>query len=86
MIRKKVHVYDSQKIIYIKKLPYFIFSSPELITYCLSVCPSICELFTFSSSSQEPQGQFQSNLAQEHLQVKGIQVCSNKGQHPFFQG
>ena len=39
--------------------------------------PSVCKLFQFSSSSQEPLGQFQQNLAQGSW-VKGIQVCSNE--------
>ena len=32
-----------------------------------SVCLSVCKLFTFSSSSPEPLGQFQPNLAQSIL-------------------
>ena len=58
------------------------FSSPELkaqvsFSDCLLsvvrpsvrlfVCPSVCKLFTFSSSSQEPLCQFQPNLAQSIL-------------------
>ena len=34
---------------------------------CPSVCLSFCKLFTFSSSSPEPLGQFQPNLAQSIL-------------------
>ena len=34
---------------------------------CLSVRPSVCKLFTFSSSSPEPLVQFQPNLAQSIL-------------------
>ena len=55
-----------------------IFSSPELkaqvsfsdhlsSVLCLSVCLSVCKLFTFSSSSPEPLDQFQPNLAQSIL-------------------
>ena len=53
------------------------FSSPELkaqvsfsdhlSSVCLSVRPSVCQLFTFSSSSPEPLSQFQRNLAQSIL-------------------
>ena len=39
------------------------------------------KLFTFSSSSPEPFGQFQPNLAQ-----RGIQVFSNKGPRPSQRG
>ena len=52
----------------------FIFSSPELkaqVSFSdrLSsvVCPSVCKLFLFSTSSPEPLGQFQPNLAQSIL-------------------
>ena len=50
-----------------------IFSSPELkaqVSFSdrlLSVCPPVHKLFTFSSSSQEPLGQFQPTLAQSIL-------------------
>ena len=57
---------------------FFFFSSPELkaqVSFsdhlssggCLSVCLSVCKLFTFSSSSPEPLCQFQPNLAQSIL-------------------
>ena len=61
---------------------YRVFSSPELkaqvsfsdhlsSVVCLSVRPSVrpsvCKLFTFSSSSPEPLGQIQPNLAQSIL-------------------
>ena len=39
------------------------------------------KLFTFSSSSPEPLGQFQPNLAQSMNQV-----CSNEGPRPFPRG
>ena len=39
-------------------------SSVVCLSVCLSVCSFVCKLFTFSSSSQEPLGQFQPNLAQ----------------------
>ena len=39
---------------------------------CLSVRPSVCKLFTFSSSSPEPLGQFQPNLAQSILGWRGF--------------
>ena len=40
------------------------------------------------SSSPEPLGQFQPNLAQltKHPWVKGIQDCSNEGPHRFPKG
>ena len=46
-----------------------VFSSPGLkaqVSFSdhLSVCPSVCKLFTFSSSCPEPLGHFQPNLAQ----------------------
>ena len=60
-----------------------VFSSPELkaqvsfliafrpasvrLSVRLSVCLSVCKLFLFSTSSQEPLGQFQPNLAQSIL-------------------
>ena len=50
-----------------------------------SVCPSVCKPFTFSSSSPEPLGQFQPNLAQSIL-GKGSQVCSNEGPRHFPRG
>ena len=43
------------------------------------------KLFTFSSSSPEPLGQFQPNLTQSILS-KWIQVCSNEGPRPFPRG
>ena len=57
---------------------HLVFNSPELkaqvrfsdhlsSVICHSVCPSVCNLFTFSSSSPEPLGQFQPNLAQSIL-------------------
>ena len=53
-----------------KNLRNPIFSSPELKAQVSfsdhlrpSVCPSVCKLFTFSSYSPEPLGQFQPNLA-----------------------
>ena len=46
---------------------------------CLSVCPSVCKLFTFSSSSPEPLGQFQPNLAQSILGWRGFKFVKMKG-------
>ena len=72
-----------------------------LIACRLSVCPSVCKLFLFSSSSQKPLGQFQTNLAQSILGWRGfkfvqtwhktsscigIQVCSNEGPCSFPRG
>ena len=68
-----------------------------LITFCpssvrLSVCPSVCpsvrlsvNFFTFSTSSQEPLGQFQPNLAQIILRLRGFKIVNMKGQ-ALFQG
>ena len=44
------------------------------------------KLFTFSSSSPEPLGHFQPNLAQSILGCMGFQVCSNEGPCPFSRG
>ena len=65
-----------------------VFSSPELkaqmsfsdhlsSVVCPSVHPYVYKLFTFSSSSSEPLGQFLPNSW-----VKGIQVCSNEAPRP----
>ena len=44
------------------------------------------KLFTFSSSSPEPLDQFQPNLAQSILGVKGIYIWSKEGPRPFPRG
>ena len=71
----------------------FFFSSPELkaqVSFSdrLSsvVCLSVCKLFLFSTSSQEPLGQFQTKLGTKHPWVKGIQFCSNEGPCPLPRG
>ena len=55
---------------------------------CPSVCPpsvrpsvrlSVCKLFTFSSSSPEPLGKFQSNLAQSILKWRGFKFVQMNG-------
>ena len=51
----------------------------------LSVCPSVCKLFLFSTSSQEPLGQFQPNLAQSILGLRGFKFVQMKGP-ALFQG
>ena len=43
-------------------------------------------LFTFSSSSQEPADQFQSNLAQSILKCWGLNFFSNEGLRLFPRG
>ena len=65
------------------------FSSSELfwspVVRRLSVCLSVCKLFTFSSSSPEPLGQFQPNLAQSILGWWGFKFVQIKGPS-LFQG
>jgi hypothetical protein len=39
-----------------------------------------------TSFSPELVSQFQSNLVQNHLCIKGIEVCTNKGQGPLQRG
>ena len=51
-----------------------------------SVCLSICKLFTFSTSSPEPLGQFQPNFNKKHPWVEGIQFWLNEGSGPFPRG
>ena len=70
-----------------------LFSSPDdtsrafQIACCRrpSVHPSVCKLSTFLSSSQEPLGQFQPNLAQSILVQRGFKFIRMKG-HAIFQG
>ena len=73
-----------------------VFSSPELkaqvsfsdrlsSVVCLSVRPSVCKLFTFSSSSPEPLGQFQPNLAQSIPGWRGFKFVKMKG-HTLSKG
>ena len=56
------------------------------LSVCLSVHPSVCKLFTFSSSSQEPLSQFQPNLAQNILGWRGFKFIHMKGPGPFLRG
>ena len=51
--------------------PRNIFSSPY-IAFLIACSPSVCKLFTGPLSTK--------------LDMKGIQVCSNKGPHPFLYG
>ena len=54
-------------------------SSGVCLSVCPSVCLSVCKLFTFSSCSPEPLGQFKPNLlSTKHPWTKGIQVCLNE--------
>ena len=71
---------------------HLIFSSPELFwspVVCLSVHPSVhpsvCKLFLFSLSSQEPLGKFQPNLAQSILGWWIFRFVQMKGP-TLFQG
>ena len=50
-----------------------------------SVRPSVCNLFTFSSSSPEPLGQFQPNMAQSILEWREFKFVQLKGP-ALFQG
>ena len=68
-------------------------SSPELKAQVrfsdrlLSICLSVCKLFTISSSSPEPlAGPISNKLGTKHPWVKGIQVLTNEGSHPFQRG
>ena len=56
--------------------------SSVCLSVCLSVCPSVCKPFTFSSSSPEPLGQFQPNLAQNILGWRGFKFF--KWRAPLF--
>ena len=80
----------------ISTLSVIFFSSPELkaqVSFsdrlssgvCPSVCLSVCKLFLFSTSSQEPLGQFQPNLAQSILGWRGFNFVQMKGP-ALFQG
>ena len=88
--KKKSHLIES----------LYVFSSPELkaqVSFsdhlssgvCPSVRPSVrlsvCKLFTFSSSSPEPLGQFQPNLAQNILGWREFKFVQMKGP-ALFQG
>ena len=73
---------------------HLVFSSPEPKAHVsfsdqnLSVVRRRCrcrKLFTFSSSSQEPLGQFQQNLAQSILGGRGFKFVQMKG-HTISQG
>ena len=77
-------------------IQFQLFSSPELkaqvsfsdrlsSVVCLSVCLSVCKLFLFSTSSPEPLGQFQPNLAQSILGWRGIKFVQMKAP-AFFKG
>ena len=70
----------------------FFFTSPEqkaqvsFSDRLLSVvCLSVCKLFTFSTSSPEPLDQFQPNLAQIILGLRGFKFVQMKG-NALFQG
>ena len=62
-----------------------ILSSPELKALAPVVRLSVCKLFLFSSSSQEPQGQIQPNLVQSILGWSGLKFFQMKG-HALIQG
>ena len=58
------------------------------VSFVIKICllpllSSYYKLFIFSSYSQEPLGQFQLTWNKASY---GIQVCSNKGPHPFPRG
>ena len=55
------------------------------VSVCLSVRPSVCKLFLFSTSSQEPLGQFQPKLAQKILGCRGFKFLQMKGP-ALYQG
>ena len=71
---------------------HLVFSSPELkaqVSFSDHLSSvfylSVCKLFTFSSSSPEPLGQFQPNLAQGILEWRGFKFDQMKGP-ALFQG
>ena len=79
-----------------KLLVLIIFSSPELkaqvsfsdrlsSVVCLSVHPSICQLFLFTTTSQKPLSQFQQNFAQSILGWRGFKFVQMKSP-AIFQG
>ena len=75
-----------------------VFSSPELkaqVSFSVHLCPSVrlsvClsvrlqnfHIFIFFSRTTGP---ISTKLGTKHPRVKGIQVCSNEGPHPFPRG
>ena len=78
-------IYNNTYLVLLQRL-YTHFSSPELkaqVSFSdrLSsvVGPSVCKLFTFSSFSTEPLGQFQPNFAQSFLELGGFNFFKLKG-------
>ena len=65
-------------------LAHVSFSDHLSSVVCLSVPPSLCKLFTFSSSP-EPRGQFKPNLAQNILKWRGFRFVQFKV-HVLFLG
>ena len=87
LLRAKLQVILYAVVVGVASLCFY--SSPSwklkwafLITCCLLsvVCLSVCKLFTFSTTSQEPLGQFQLNLAQSILGFRGFKFVQMKGQ------
>ena len=60
-------------------------SPSELFWSPVVLRPFVHKLFTYSSSLQQPLGQFQPNLIQSILVWRGINFIKTKG-HTFFQG
>ena len=52
----------------------------SLIACCLSVLLFVCKLFSRTSR------QISTKFGKKHSLVKGIQMCSKKGPHPFPRG
>ena len=52
----------------------------SLIACCLSVFLFVCKLFSITSR------QISTKFGKKHSLVKGIQMCSKKGPHPFPRG
>ena len=67
-----------------KYIPYL--KSNHLVSFIHCFAKSLCELFTYSSSSPEPPGRFQQNLAQSVHKRKGFKFVQKKDHALFLRG